>query len=117
MQVVVSHNGVGKGDNFLTHKLLILRNIVFVQHLRDDFESALNVIPHPLASYLSGRIVPAKIVEIWQAPEIACFDERRATMVEISSRAVLSERQSVHVHFKPGFEQIEIARRNKRPVK
>ena len=116
MLVVVGQNSIGKRDQRLASEVFVLRVVVLVQHLRDDFQCALNVIAHIAALNLIARIIPAKVVEIRQAPEILGLHKRGSSMMVIRLRAVRRHGQSVDIHIKPGLKKIVVARCNKRPV-
>ena len=89
---------------------------VAIQHLRQDFQPALDVVAHPCALQFRPRIVPAEIIDIGQAPKIHRLDECAAVVMKISLGAVLGQRQRLDIHVEPRRQQVVISRGDQRPV-
>ncbi len=114
--VVVGDRGIGHGKQGVPGKIRILRVIIAVQHLSQDFQPALDVITHPLALQFRSRIVPSEIIHIGQPQKIYRFDERATGVMKIGPCAIFDQWERLDIHVEPGGQQVVITGGHQGPI-
>src|SRR5262249_23803442 len=112
----VGDYSITKWKDIVALELSILSDVEHVEHLRQDFETALNVKSHPAAVDLYGRIVPTELVQIRQTPEIERLDKGGPGVTEVQLRAITRQRQPRQVQIEPRPHEIEVSRLNQWPI-
>jgi len=111
----VINDGVRERNN-VPDVARVLGVVVGIEHLRDDFERALNMIADPWGLQFDSRVAPPKIMEVGQAPEVHSFGKIGSTVVVVSLGPSFLQGQRPQIHIKPRLEQVIVPSSNQRVV-